>query len=109
MIWNRVPKVNHVGIDILSLAVYNAIAHFNDGAAAFLEILKDMNMKPGDHMMKGLQIQVESRKIYAAYRMSEPQLKRRKIIRHCRKKKQDKKLDKERRDHFSKQEYFENE
>ena len=29
-----------------------------------------MNMEPGDHMMKGLQIQNESRKIHVAYRMS---------------------------------------
>ena len=95
MIWNRVPKANHAGIDILSLGVYDSIAHFNDGATESLEILKDMNMEPGDHMMKGLQIQNESRKIHtAAYRMFEPQLKRRKIIRHCRKKKQDKNLDK---------------
>ena len=57
--------------------------------------LRDMNMEPGDHMMKGLQTQDESRKIHAVYRMSEPQLKRRKNIRHCRKKTQDKNLDKE--------------
>ena len=28
-VWNRVPKVDHVGIDVLSLGVYDAIAHFN--------------------------------------------------------------------------------
>ena len=32
MIWNCVPKANHVGIDILSLGVYDAIGHFNDSA-----------------------------------------------------------------------------
>ena len=95
MIWNRVPKTNHVGINILSLGVYDATAHFNDGATAALEILKDINMEPGDHMMKGLHIQDESRKIHTAYWMSEPQLKSRKIIRHCGKKKQDENLDKE--------------
>ena len=73
-----------MGIDILSLGAYNAITQFNDGTIASLEILKDMNIEPGDLMMKSLQIQNESRKIHAAYRMSEPQLKRRKIIRHCR-------------------------
>ena len=52
-------------------------------------------MESGDHMMKGLQIQNESSKIHAAYRISEPQLKRRKIIRHCRKKKTEKNLDNE--------------
>ena len=52
-----------MGNDILSLDVYDAIYHFNDGAIASLEVLKDMNIEPGDHMMKGLQIQNESRKI----------------------------------------------
>ena len=94
MIWNRVPKANHVSIDILSLGVYDTIAHFNDGAIASLEILKDTNMEPGDHMMKGFQIQSESGKIYTAYRMSEPQLKRRQIIRYCIKEEQDRSLDK---------------
>ena len=77
MIWNRVPKANHVGIDVgidPDLGVYGAIAHFNDGATASLEILKDLNMESGGHMLKGLQIQDESRKIHAAYRMSQPQL-----------------------------------
>ena len=56
------------------MGVYDAIAHFNDGAIASSDILKDMNMEPDDHMMKGLQIQNESRKVHLAYRMSEPQL-----------------------------------
>ena len=34
MILNRVPMANHVGIDILTLAVYEAIVHLNDGAIA---------------------------------------------------------------------------
>ena len=93
--WNRIPKANHVGINILSLGVYDAISHFINGAIASLEILKDMNMEPGDHMMKGLQIQNESPNIHAAYRMPEPQLKRGKIIRHYRKKRQGNNLDKE--------------
>ena len=34
MIWNCVPKANHVGLDILCLAVYDAISYFNDGGLA---------------------------------------------------------------------------
>ena len=86
---------NHPGIDILNLGVYDSITHFNDGATESLDILKNMNMEPGDHMMKGLQIQNESLKIHTACRISDSQLKIRKLVRHCRKKKQDKNLDKE--------------
>ena len=45
MIRNRVPK-NHVGIDIISSGVYDAIAHLNNEVIVYLEILKDMNMEP---------------------------------------------------------------
>ena len=59
---------------------------------------KNMKMMPGDHMMKVYKSR-KSHKIHAAYRMSELQLKRRKIIRHCRKKKHYKNLDKEEPNH----------
>ena len=107
MTWNHVPKANHVGIDILSLGVYDAIAHFYDGAIASLEILKDMNMEPGDHMMKGLQIQNKSRKIHATYRMSEHNLKEEKLSDIAERKNRIKILI--RRDQLTKQEDFENE
>ena len=50
MIGNRVPKTSNGITDILSLGVYDAIAHFNDGAIASIEILKDMNMELGDQI-----------------------------------------------------------
>ena len=48
MIWNRVLKATHVGIDVLSVGVYNAIAnaiaiaiaHFNNGEKAALNIME---------------------------------------------------------------------
>ena len=92
MIWNRVPKATHVGIDILSLGVYDAIAHFNDGAIAAYNILKGVGVEPGSNMVNGLQIQNKVRKRLSAFRMSGPQLKKRKIIRHLRKKKYDKNI-----------------
>ena len=60
-----------------------------------LEILKDMKIEPGDHIMKSLQIENKFCKTHAAHQMSEPHLKRKKIIRQCRKKKQDKNIDNE--------------
>ena len=87
MIRNRAPEANNVGIDNYSLGVNDAIVPFNDESFASLEILNDMNMEPGDHMMKCLQIQNESCKIHATYTatltryMSAHQLKTRKIIR----------------------------
>ena len=95
MIWNRVPKANHVAIGILSLGVYDAIAHFNDGAIAAYNILKAVGIEPGDHMINGLHLQNTARKRLSAYRMSKKQLKRRKIIRNMRKRTTDKNIEKE--------------
>ena len=57
MIWNRVPKANHVGVNILSLGTYDAIAHFNEGAIAAINILKGVHiMQPGKYMREGLNL-----------------------------------------------------
>ena len=53
MIWNRLPKANHLGNDIFSSGVYDVIVHFNDGEIVSLEIFKDIYMDSGDHMMNG--------------------------------------------------------
>ncbi|XP_066932065.1 uncharacterized protein [Clytia hemisphaerica] len=95
MIWNRIPKANHVGLHILSFAVYDAISHFNNGGIAAYNILTKMNMEAGKYTVKGLNLQDLIRKRRSAYRMSSPQTKRRKVIRHLRKTKQDKLIEKE--------------
>ena len=64
MIQNRVRKVSHVGIDVLSLSAY-AIARFNHGTNASSNILKDINMEAVDDK-KGSQIWNEFRKMHAA-------------------------------------------
>lgn len=89
MIWNRVPKAHHVGLNLLSFAVYDAISHFNDGAVASVNIFDHMKMNPGGYMLKALGVRNSMRKKRSKYRMSDPQKKRRKMIRHSRKKKED--------------------
>lgn len=95
MVWNRVPKANHVGLGLLSFAVYDAIAHFNEGGIAAYNIFTKMNMDPGKYTVRGLNLQDIVRKRRSAYRMSSPQKKRRKVIRHLRKAKQDKQIEQE--------------
>ena len=46
MVWNRVPKSYHVGLNILSVGVYDAIAHFNYGEKATLDVLDYINVEP---------------------------------------------------------------
>jgi len=89
MIWNRVPKANHVGLDILSLGVYDAIAHFNIGAKAAIDTMVDLNIAPGFYTRLYCMQLNNNRKRHSAYRMSESQKKRRKILRHIGKKAND--------------------
>lgn len=89
MIWNRVPKSTHVGLDILSLGVYDAINHFNIGAKAAMDTLKLLNIEPGFYMARYCNVTNIRRKRLSAYRMSGAQKKRRTILRHQGKKTQD--------------------
>ena len=52
MIWNRVTKATHVGLDILSVGVYDAMARFNIGEKAALDIMELLKIDPGYHMSK---------------------------------------------------------
>ena len=40
MIWNRLPKRIFVGGNVLQLGVYDAVAHFNMGSRASVDILQ---------------------------------------------------------------------
>ena len=83
MIWNRLPKAAHVGSDILSAGVYDAIAHFNNGEKDIIELLK---IDPGDYMTKCCRSVSTRRKRSSIYSISELQKKRRKVLSHSKKK-----------------------
>ena len=86
MIWNRVPKATHVGLDALSVGVYDAIADFNNGEKAALDIMDLLKIDPGYCMTKSCRSVNMRRKRSSIYRMSEPQKKGRKVLRHSKKK-----------------------
>ena len=90
MIWNHVPKATHVGLNVLSLGIYDAIAHFNIGEKAALDIIELLKIHSGYYMTKCCRSVNIRRKRSSIYRMSEPQKKRRKVKRHSKKKQQDK-------------------
>ena len=47
IIWNRVTKATHVGLDVFSVGVYDAISHFNNGVKAALHIMELLQIKLG--------------------------------------------------------------
>ena len=94
-IWNRVHKTTHVGLSTLAVGVYDAISHFNIGEKAALNVCGLMNIESGVYTTRLCAEINRTRKRHSIYRMSEPQKKRRKIIRHQRKKTQDKHVEHE--------------
>ena len=48
-IWERAPKTVYCGLDMLELAVYDAVANYNYGRKATIDILKNVNIIPGDY------------------------------------------------------------
>ena len=84
MIWNLVPKTTHVGLDVLSVGVYDAISHFNCEKAA-LDIMEILKVDPGYYMKKSCRSVNMRRKWSSVYKMLEPQKKRRKVLRHSKK------------------------
>jgi hypothetical protein len=42
MIWNRLPKSIFVGGNVLQLGMHDAVAHFNMGSRASVDILSKM-------------------------------------------------------------------
>ena len=82
MIWNRVSKVTHVGFDVLSVGVYDAIFHFNNGEKAVLDVLELHNVDPGSYMTESCR----------SFNMC---FKRLFMLRHSKKKQQDKNIETE--------------
>ena len=54
MIWTHIPKTVFVGTSAFQLGVYDAVAHFNIGAKATIEIFKALGMNPGAFCVAGV-------------------------------------------------------
>ena len=47
MIWKRAPNANYCGLNILKLSVYDAVASFNYGGKAIIDLYSLLNIEPG--------------------------------------------------------------
>ena len=47
MIWSRIPKDTFVKLRQFEMGVYDAVAHFNQGNAATLQICENVGVVPG--------------------------------------------------------------
>ena len=90
MIWNRIPKNIFVGFDVLEFGVDDAVAHFNIGAEAAVNMFKEVNLDPGEYFLKGMRKINKERIAKADFKEKEVNKKKRKMLRGLKKKKGDK-------------------
>ena len=84
------PKYRYCSFKKLEFGVFDAVANFNDGRHASLDILKRVYVEPGYYTTSGcISINMKRRRS-AMYHHSSAVKKARKIIRACRKRKIDK-------------------
>ena len=95
MIWTRVPKTVFVGTSVFQLGVYDAVAHFNIGTKATIQIVKALGMNPGAFCVAGVREDDQLRVAKSKYKVSEKNKVRRKVIRGRNKRKSDKEESKE--------------
>jgi hypothetical protein len=77
MIWNRLPKSTFVGATVLELGVYDddAVAHFNTGSRAAINILQEEGLNPGFHFGEGI-CQADKKRIKKADYRATPEVKK---------------------------------
>ena len=95
MIWDRLPKQVFVGSDVLRLGVYDAVAHFNIGANAAVNVFNKMGISRGQFCLNECHSSDQLRIKKANYKCEDTNKKQRKINRAKRKKKGDKEQRKE--------------
>ena len=49
MVWERVPKTRYVALEKLEFGFYDAVANFNYGRKATLDILCELKLEPGNY------------------------------------------------------------
>ena len=53
MVWDHLPKPTFVLLTQLGIGVYDTVANFNIRERASIDILKQLDMEPGFHMIAG--------------------------------------------------------
>ena len=85
MIWERAPKETFVALQDIETATFDAIANFNTGATARINVLKALDIDPGQYSLEGChKIDIQRAKS-AEYKEKDDVKKRRKVIRGNRK------------------------
>ena len=95
MVWERVPKTWYVALEKLEFGFYDAVANFNYGRKATLDILCELKLEPGNYTVNHCDQLNKARIANANYKATDSARKNRKIIRGKKKSNEDKNKQKE--------------
>lgn len=95
MVWERVPKTRYVALEKLEFGFYDAVANFNYGRKATLDILCELKLEPGNYTVNHCDQLNKARIANANYKATDSARKNRKIIRGKKKSNEDKNKQKE--------------
>ena len=95
MVWNRIPKSTYVGTDQFNMGVYDAVANFNIGSKAILEVLEKLGCRGGKYTVQGCRRSNIKRLSNADRKQRKEAIDRRRHLRGKHKKKEDKHQEKE--------------
>ena len=81
IIWERLPKIRYCGLSKLEVGVFDAVANFNYGSKASMDIFKYLNIVPGAYM-ETMCIALNTKRIsLSSYEGLGTNKKRRKVLR----------------------------
>lgn len=95
VLWRLVPKTDFSGLVPLEMSANMAVLLYNEGASAWLKVMRKVGMTPGRHCIMGAKRQDHMRLLGAQYKTSDKEKTRRNFRRATRKKKHDQVLVKE--------------
>ena len=81
MIWERLPRIRYCGLSNLEMSVFDAVANFNYGSKASMNIFKHLNIVPGAYMERMCKALNKKRKSLLSYKGLETSKKHRKVLR----------------------------
>ena len=95
MIWEGLPKQRFIGSDLLQLGVHDAVAHFNIGCEASIQVLKNSGINPGKYCQAECSRNDNLRVKKADYKEQDKVRLRTKVLRGRKKKRGDQDAEKE--------------
>jgi len=91
MVWERCPKTEYVGRDTFEFGVFGAVAYFDLGAVAAINVYKECGSVPGKYTRESCKLRNQRRLCFTEGKEKDKSKLRRKQLKGKRKSKDEKK------------------